>query len=290
MAMEESRKVLYINLMVTDQSVAVHRAVQRRINEKDLPTPLHNVASKVGQRVAKHVVESHPEVGTKIMSEKLPLELVKKLKKRGIVGVAETVFVEAPSYIVIQLQVQHVETHRLVEAKSRDFHDDETGELESRATLSPCLAIYITQFFDFFWRLLGSRRERVQSAFEDDHLPRIVQAKLQTLIPELLAEKLHRKGLEMDMQVLPEEQQSRFFYTQLHAMRTNAAAAATSNKDSTPTRPLLLPGFVRNQNEGLESEKRKSNTNKMIVSFCALYIIFMHCIIVWSILVRMDIP
>jgi hypothetical protein len=279
--MEENRKVLYINLMMMDQSVAVHRAVQRRINEKDLPTPLHQVASKVGQRVAKRVVESHPELVAKIMSEKLPKQLTKKLKKRGIVGVVETVFVEAP-YIVFQLQVQHVETHLLVAAKSKDFHDDETGELESRATLSPSVASYITKFLDCFWRMLGSRRIQVQAAIEDYHLPRVVQGKLQALIPELMADKLHRKGLEIDMQVLPEDKQSRFFYTQLLAMRANAAAVM---KDSpTTTRPLLLSGFVRNENENEKQNKMiVEKKNKMTVSF-TLFIVFMHCIIVWSML------
>lgn len=246
--MEENLKVLYINLMVTDPSQAVQRAVQKRIAERDLPKPLHKVANKVGQRVAKRVAT--PEFVANIMSEKLPLELTKKLKKRGITGVADTVFVEAP-YIVIQLQVQHVETHRLVESKTEDFHDDETGELESRATLSPSVASYITKCLDCLWRLLGSSRSRrVKSAIEDYHLPRLVQTKMQAFIPEFLEEKLHRKGMEIDSEVLSEEKQSRFFYTQLHAFR---AAKKKDNSSQNPHSTIL--GFVRNKNEG---EKKKN--------------------------------
>jgi hypothetical protein len=254
--MEETLKVLYINVMVTDPTAAVHRAVQRKINEKDLPMPLHMVATKVGQRVAKHVAT--PELIADIVSEKLPLELTKKLKKRGITGVAETVFVEAP-YMVIQLQVQHVETNLLVSSKAKDFHDDETGELESRATLSPSVAGYITKFLDCFWRIVASPRLQgfqLQSAIEHYHLPRIVQAKMESFIPELLAEKLHRKGLEIECQVLPEEQQSRFFYAQLQSIR----AAAMEEKDNSHHcyAPIVL-GFVRNHNE---SDKKKNESSK----------------------------
>lgn len=71
------------------------------------------------------------------------------------------------------------------------------------------LASRILGWIENFLTLIGIQR---QKALQDEYLPKLIQSKMETMMGEVMAEKLEGKGLQAVSKVLPEEKQARYFH------------------------------------------------------------------------------
>jgi hypothetical protein len=112
-----TKKATYINVTIRDASEAVYTKVHtalRRINlvaPKLLPKLKGKVANKIATEASKHVPPAQIAL---VLSDRLPKLLMYIMyHKHGMTISAQTVFIEK-GYIVIQLQVLHVDAKRLL--------------------------------------------------------------------------------------------------------------------------------------------------------------------------------
>jgi hypothetical protein len=203
------RKVIYINLIVLDASDAIESMLSRSLDAKHIPKPLQSIATKLVTKLAT------PEKVAEVLATELPKKLVTKTANKGLTAVAEVAFQEGP-YIVLHLQLQQADTKVMIQAQTTDDYDEDDGSLEQSATLSKDGAARILSCLQHFWSWLGGHRQR---SLEEDYLPKLIQARMEDLMGEVLADKLEQKGLEAISEVLPEEQQARYFFETLRQVR-----------------------------------------------------------------------
>jgi hypothetical protein len=214
------RKVLYINLIVLDASDAIEGKLSRSLDAKGVPKPLQKVAAKLATTLAT------PDKVAALLGNELPKKLVSKLADKGLTAVAEAAFQEGP-YIVLHLQLQQADTKVMIQAQTTDVYDEDDGSLESAATLSKDWAATILACLQRVWSWLGGAR---QKSLEEDYLPKLIQAKMEDLMGEVLADKLEQKGLEAISEVLPEAQQARYFFDTLRQVRATKEAGRPLRK------------------------------------------------------------
>jgi hypothetical protein len=116
-----TKKATYINVTIRDASEAVYSKVHsalRRINlaPKLLPKLKGKVANKIATEASKHVPPAQVALA---LSDRLPKMLMYQMyHKHGMTISAQTVFIEK-GYIVIQLQVLHVDAKRLLATQTQ---------------------------------------------------------------------------------------------------------------------------------------------------------------------------
>jgi hypothetical protein len=116
-----TKKATYINVTIRDASEAVYSKVHsalRRINlaPKILPKLKGKVANKIATEASKHVPPAQVALA---LSDRLPKMLMYQMyHKHGMTISAQTVFIEK-GYIVIQLQVLHVDAKRLLATQTQ---------------------------------------------------------------------------------------------------------------------------------------------------------------------------
>lgn len=151
------------------------------------------------------------------MAKKIGSKLCERMPQRmadmGLTVEMEQVFREG-SFVVIQLQVQHVDVRaveRALREEKSDLHSASERTVSSPLLLERCL------------KMIGSDN---QKALEDEFLPGKVQSKLETKILQVMKEKFERKGLVVDVEILTEARQGRFFYRKLREVRQAARDGA----------------------------------------------------------------
>lgn len=224
------RKVIYINLVVLDASSAIDQQLSKKLKGKVFK-PLQKLATKAATTVAT------PERVAGVLSQELPKKMVEKMASKGLAAAAELVFVEGP-YVVVQMQILSVSPAAMIEAQAHDKYDDDTGELKRKATLSSNWAARLTQCWHHLLRIIGVHRKHL---LQEEYLPNLIQSKMESVMGDVVADKLESKGLEAMSQVLPEMQQARFFFSTLQQVReemkpkykvTSAVAQAKSSVQS----------------------------------------------------------
>eukprot|EP00977_Amphora_coffeiformis_P009771 scaffold2246_cov162-Amphora_coffeaeformis.AAC.30 len=196
------RKVIFINLTILDASSLIDKKLSTKL--KGVPKPLANMATKAATTMAT------PERVAQLLAQEMPQKLVEKMAAKGMTAAAELGFVQGP-YVVVQLQIQSVDPAALVEAQTKDVHDED-GELDESATLQPDMATKILNWMEWFLQMIGIERQR---SLQDEFLPKLIQSKMETMMGEVMAEKLDSKGLQAISKVLPEEKQARYFHREL---------------------------------------------------------------------------
>lgn len=205
--MRRDRTVIYVNMVVLDATDAIDRQLQ--LDFKDVPRPLHKVAAKLATTWAT------PERVAEVMAVEVPKNLVAKMAAKGMTAVAEAIFWEGP-YVVLQIQVHSVSTTAMVEAQSKDFYDEDTGELEEGAHMNEAWATRLSCCVQRILQLLGVR---TQQSLENDYFPRLIQYNIDKIMDECIAEKLEKKRVKAITKVLPESKQARYFFETLQEVR-----------------------------------------------------------------------
>ena len=134
-AEDPDKAVTFINLTIVDASESVYDAVHEKMisqaKKQFVPKALQKkVAKRVARTAANHVP---PRVIAEKLAQKLPKTLMYKMyHKIGMQCAAQTVFVE-DSFVVVQLQVQYVDSGRLLKtakekAENSVKEDSRTGE------------------------------------------------------------------------------------------------------------------------------------------------------------------
>jgi hypothetical protein len=167
-----------------------------------------SIAQRAGQVMSKRIKPSTlaQKIGGKLCERMPP-----KMADMGLTVAMEEVFREGP-FVVMQLQVQHVDTLAVEKAQRLENADLTQSDLDTttnEATLASAL-------LEWCLKLIGTDKKK---QLEEDFLPEKVQSKLATKILEVMTEKFDRQGLVIYIEILKEEQQARFFYRQLREVR-----------------------------------------------------------------------
>jgi len=211
--MNQERPVLYINILVHDASEAVKNEVAAKVKKSRIPRPLKEpMANRAAARVTWDSITAAKVVDK--MGPRLCQEIPIKMSRKGILVHVENVFTEG-NYIVLELQVQHVDAVVMTEAKHKSRQDDvHNGTLTSG-------------LFKGIYTVIGANN---RDSIEHEVLPNIVQRKVSVSIREMMQEKLAEKKMTADVEILQEEKQARFFFTTLKAVRECNAPVDTPKK------------------------------------------------------------
>ena len=120
----------------------------------------------------------------------------------------EEVFREGP-YVVLQLQVQHVDTiivEKVQREENLDLAQDDDAQSSSVAGA----------LLEWSMWLIGQNN---QQQLEENFLPQKVQDQLQKKMMAMMTEKFEQKQLKADVEIVKEEKQARFFYSRLQSVR-----------------------------------------------------------------------
>lgn len=292
--MNKDRPVLYINILVLDATHAVKLRVGNKISQSSLPKPLKELAKRTAPKIASEWTS--PKVVAQKLSKKLCEKLPQKMNERGMNVKVEEVFREGP-YVVLQLQVQHVNLLELIKSIQNnededdgnliDDDDDDAGTTgksttkRSDTTCSDLIKTIISVVCSWFFWLIGIEG---QFALESYYFPRMIQSKMDRLVAAVLEEKLSDQKMDAVAQVLPESKQARYFYEIISQIKNNtylresvsveatssvAAAAATATatssavssslSTSSPSSGSVSP--LRRTFSGEESVGNKSRSN-----------------------------
>lgn len=287
---------MYINILVLDATDAVKLRVGNKISKSSLPKPLKELAKRTAPKIASEWTS--PKVVSQKLSKKLCEKLPQKMNERGMNVKVEEVFREGP-YVVLQLQVQHVNLLELIKSIQNndeeddgnlidDDDDDGAGRTEStttkryETTCSDLIKTVISVVCSWFFWLIGIEG---QFALESYYIPRMIQSKMDRLVAAVLEEKLSDQKMDAVAQVLPESKQARYFFEIISQIKNNtylresveatssaaAAAAATTTASasssavsssistSSPSSGNLSP--VRRTLSGEDSVGNKSRSN-----------------------------
>ena len=194
--------------VVHDASEAVKAKVTEKVELSKLPKIFKGIAIKrAGEIVSKRITPSKvaEKMGTKLC-EKVP----EKMKEKGLTVELEEVFREGP-FIVLQLQVQHVDVVMLEKVRAEENASvlDEEDEDAATKTVAGTL-------IEWSLKLIGANNQKM---IEESFLPAKVQAKLEKALGTMMGEKLEEKQIKADINVVKEEMQARFFFAQLKEVR-----------------------------------------------------------------------
>jgi hypothetical protein len=201
---------------VHDASKVIKAKVSARVNDSKLPKPVKGIVAGRAAKVASKLMKP-PKIAEK-MGKKICKKIPKKMKEKGLTVEMEEVFREGP-YVVLQLQVQHVDTIAVEKAQREENVD--LGQDDDAQSSSVAGAL-----LDWSMWLIGQNN---QKKLEGGFLPQKVQAKLQTKMMAMMADKFEEKQLKADVEIMKEEKQARFFYSRLKAVRLAAEEAQGTN-------------------------------------------------------------
>ncbi|KAL3917776.1 MAG: hypothetical protein SGILL_004550 [Bacillariaceae sp.] len=200
----EDKQILYLNIVVVDGSVAVKTSVKKRVDNTKLPPSLKE---SFGNGAA-HVVSmrSSPDKIAERLGGQLCEKTTRKLAEMGVTIEMEECYREG-TYVVLQMQVLRVDARTIQGASGSGQEKLEKGKGETTASgtmLEWCLTI------------IGTEN---QKKLEEDYLPDKAQAKLQAKILAIMKEKLEKKGIIANIEIVKEEKQARYFYEKLKEIR-----------------------------------------------------------------------
>lgn len=211
--MNQERPVLYINILVHDASEAVKDELAAKVKKSRIP---YQLLEPMTNRAASLIRFSTVVVK---MGKRLCEEIPVKMRKKGIQVHVENVFTEA-NYLVLELQVQHVDAVVMSEVRSNQSNDDNAGTL----------------FFKGMFSVIGVKN---RDSLERELLPAILQRKVSVSIREMMREKLTEKKMTADVEIRQEERQARYFFQTLRLLRETCPATDNTGKSSpsscTPT-------------------------------------------------------
>jgi len=190
---------LFLNVTVNNMSEVVKKAMDDKAKEAAVKKPKTrfgfsslggNLTGGMMSTMAAAAVTSNAgaqsQVSDKISSEldeRLPLRLAEK----GIRATARTVYTRG-NFFVVEVDLQHAELKKLIV---------ETGACtEAHAQTA-------TSFFKHFEDMCGGT---VTSAIDSKVLGKCVE-KLETMLPELVKERMEESGVKITCQALPEADQ-----------------------------------------------------------------------------------
>ena len=192
---------------VDDASETIKAKVAQKVEKSKLPPPIKPLVAKhAGQAASKLMT---PSKIAKTMGAKMCKVLPKKMKEKGLTVELEEAFREGP-YIVLQLQVLHVDA-AAVEKSMREENADLTEDDEAAATNTIAGTL-----IEWSYKLIGAEN---QKKLEEGFLSAKVQAKLETAMAVMMAEKFEQKQLKAQIQILKEEKQARYFYGKIKEVR-----------------------------------------------------------------------
>jgi hypothetical protein len=190
--------------VVLDGTLGVKQKLKESIDKTNMPKPIKDAAKKIGAKAASKLAT--PSAIAIKMSQELPRRMPMEMAEKGMIVEAETVFQEGP-YLVVQLQVQRIDSVLLAEVKA----------LENKETDWT----WLIRLLMWVLTLLGARNQR---SLEEEFLPRVVQSKMEPLMTEMLKVKLEEEMLmEADTMVLGEDKQARYFFRTLKDIRAEVA-------------------------------------------------------------------
>ena len=228
---DETRPVLYLNVIIEDPSEAVKAGVSLKVQESSLPPPLKKrIAERVGNFAADMVTASKAaEKAAPGMCEEMP----QKMKEKGLTVHCEPVFQEGP-YFVVSMQVLHADVQLMMDAEKQ------AGQEEG----------FVARTVKWILKAAGVD---VVDKVQRDYLPGMIQAQMQPKLDEMMAQQMYEeKKMKGSVDVLPEEKQARYFYAMLKAIRAAEAAAKASKGPSLPPNP-----FKKNDTKKTEEEQKK---------------------------------
>ncbi|CAB9508644.1 expressed unknown protein [Seminavis robusta] len=202
--------VLYLNIVVHDATDAVEAKVKQKLKRSSLlPRQLSKAVANRAARAASGIA-SNPVIAS-MLGEKLPQKIITKMEEKGITVACFEVFREGP-YVVFQIQVLKVDAVVLTNSKHSS-----TG------------VVLMGTIIKHGFGLIGTNN---QQWVEEGFLPQVVQKKLETIIPELLAGKLEEKNLVADTVVLGEAKQSRYFFAKYREIQMQKPVGFSSRMRS----------------------------------------------------------
>jgi hypothetical protein len=241
--------VLYINIVLNDCSQAVHNKVKQKVGDK-LPEPLAEGAAKIASKKVK------PSKVAQKMGPKLCQKIPKKMATKGIDVVMEQVFVEK-QYLVLQIQVQHVDAV-LLEQAQREENADLTCN-DSDNTERGIIAMLL----EWGLYLMGAQ---YQHTLQTQVLPPKIMNVMKFKIKEIMDQKFNQKGLEADVMILQETEQARYFFGQLKELRQQRQRRpegddGQSSRRRGPRRVRQLIGRLNNYGDGGGGEGEEKDNN-----------------------------
>jgi hypothetical protein len=103
----------------------------------------------------------------------------------------------------------------MIDAQSQDVYD-EHGHLEDVAKIDADWAATLKSWLNHILLMIGVRN---QKSLQDEYLPRLIQNRMESMMGDIIADKLATKGMKAISQVMPETEQARFFYKTLKELR-----------------------------------------------------------------------
>lgn len=232
---DDSLGLFYINLTILDASSAIFEKIHTKLSKKRLPR-------RLVERISKQASKAVPNtLVAKKLSEKLPKNLMYKMASKGLTILAETVYVEE-YYVVIQVQVQNVDTVILAESLNTTSTDDDdhsvasdvvdewmehrnvpnrypiTDRLDGQCYPSESRQrkSWLARILERLWNLFNPL---LRATIESQMLPNLIVRGLTQQMDTILPAKMNEKNLKALTKVLMETEQARYFFEHLRILR-----------------------------------------------------------------------
>ena len=189
--------------LVIDGTTAVKTSVKKRVDNTKLPPSIKESFGNGAAHVAS--MRTTPDKIAERLGGQLCEKTTRKLAEMGVTIEMEECFREG-TYVVLQLQVIRVDARTIQRAQVQGKLEKGTSETTtaSGAMLDWCLTI------------IGTEN---QKKLEEEYLPDKVEAKLQSKILAIMKDKLEKKGIIANIEIVKEEKQARYFYEKLKEIR-----------------------------------------------------------------------
>jgi hypothetical protein len=202
--------------LVRDGSEAVKARVSKRLEKSIFLRPVKNHAAQAASDLTT------PKMVVQQLSQQMMRKLPKKMKEKGLTVEMEEVFREGP-FVVLQLQVIHVDTVALAARKSKE--DDALSSM-IQWFLNLMGAGYQKNLEEDYCMFLGTLFAMWDPGLLSGLLtlprfsvPKQVMKHLAVEMPAMLEEKMASKKVEAETKVLDGKSQARYFYSKLKEVR-----------------------------------------------------------------------
>ena len=181
-----------------DGSTAVKEKVKKRVGNSKLPPQLRESFGNGAAHVASK--RSTPDKVAERLGPQLCEKTTQRLAEMGVTIEMEECFREGP-FVVLQLQVLRVDARTIQRAQVQGNLEDVSGDTAASNKL-----------FEWCLDIIGSDN---QKKLEEEYLPDKVQSKIESKILNVMKEKLERKGVVANVDIVREEKQARYFFEKL---------------------------------------------------------------------------
>ena len=270
---DPAKDVSYINLTILDATKAVEMGAKEKLKEKtdSIRFPMVRkilqkdaVQKKIAKIAAKKV---KPSLIAKQLESIMPKILMYMMyHKIGMKVAAKSTFCE-DSYLVVEFQVKHVDTQKLL-AKIKEGKPDEAEEMDMEVPpevldawiqdmeaaqgddpstpvkaplVEPSSSGSSSSGTETFLGWIAGHLEYVaqellptgyKESLEHDSLPNTVQSKITDEMGAMMEKKLAQKELEAEIAVLHSASQARYFYSNLEVVRERKDSSISSSSSS----------------------------------------------------------